>query len=230
MLFQGQYKQDKLLNYLFHGKTMGTFVDIGAHDGVTFSNSIFFEKHKNWSGVCVEPIPEVFEKLKQTRSCTCIQGCISSKQGVEKFLRIKADIVDTEMLSGLVADYDEKHISRIEKEIQEHKGSKEEIEVKCYDINVILQQEGQKRIDFFTIDTEGNEFKILQTIHFDQFDIDIVLVENNYKDVEMRLFMEEKGYTLIHRIGHDDIYRKKENTSFYQSCICALFPRFLKRI
>jgi hypothetical protein len=31
----------------------GFFVDVGAYDGVTFSNSLFFERHLGWSGICI---------------------------------------------------------------------------------------------------------------------------------------------------------------------------------
>lgn len=43
----------------------GVFFDIGAHDGVSLSNTYFFEKELGWSGICLEPIPEVFERLKK---------------------------------------------------------------------------------------------------------------------------------------------------------------------
>ncbi|MFC9599759.1 FkbM family methyltransferase [Peribacillus butanolivorans] len=42
-------------------------MDIGAQDGITFSNSYFFEKHKDWKGICAEPLPEVFELLRKNR-------------------------------------------------------------------------------------------------------------------------------------------------------------------
>ena len=216
MKFHGQYEQDKYLNKLFKGKTNGTFVDIGARDGQTFSNSYFFEKEKNWKGVCVEPIPEVFDKLDKTRSCIKVNGCISNKVGTEIFLRVKGAVVDTEMLSGLVEDYDKRHLERIDREIKEYGGSKEEIEVKCYDINQVLKDNNINKVDFFTIDTEGNELKILQTIHFNEFDFDIFLVENNYQTDEMNQFMTSNGFKRIKKIGHDEVYRNKNKLTFSQ--------------
>lgn len=45
-----QYAQDLLLNeVLFKGKQNGFFLDIGAHDGITLSNSCFFEKEMGWT-------------------------------------------------------------------------------------------------------------------------------------------------------------------------------------
>jgi FkbM family methyltransferase len=219
MKYYGQYQQDKYLDKLFKGKSNGTFVDIGAHDGLTFSNSYFFEKVRNWKGVCVEPIPEIFAKLNETRNCIKINGCVSNKVGTEKFLRVRGEYVDTEMLSGLLEDYDARHLERIDREIKEYGGSKEEIEVKCYDINQVLKENSIKKVDFFTIDTEGNELKILKTIDFDGFDFDILLVENNYQTEEMNEFMTSKGFKRIKKIGHDEVYRKKTKLSLLQKLL-----------
>ena len=43
----------------------GTFLEIGARDGVGGSNSLFFERHAGWSGFCVEAKRQHFEKLMQ---------------------------------------------------------------------------------------------------------------------------------------------------------------------
>lgn len=219
MKYYGQYQQDKYLDQLFKKKTKGVFVDIGAHDGVTFSNSYFFEKERQWKGVCVEPIPEIFQKLDETRNCIKVNGCISQKVGSEKFLRVKGEFVDTEMLSGLVEDYDPRHLERIDREIKQYGGSKEEIEVACYDINKILQEHKINHVDFFTIDTEGNELNILKTIHFDAFDFDIFIVENNYETNEINKLMSANGFKRIKKIGHDEVYRNKSKLSFLQKII-----------
>ena len=56
-----QYEQDiYILNNFFQNKKDGMFVDIGAHDGVTISNSLLFEKI-GWNGICVEPLPKIFD-------------------------------------------------------------------------------------------------------------------------------------------------------------------------
>jgi hypothetical protein len=45
----------------------GTYLELGAHDGTLFSNSLFFERHLDWSGLLVEPSPISFQKLHQSR-------------------------------------------------------------------------------------------------------------------------------------------------------------------
>lgn len=57
MKYKSQYSQDKFLNEnFFKNKKNGVFIDIGAHDGITMSNSFFYEKQLGWDGLCVEQI------------------------------------------------------------------------------------------------------------------------------------------------------------------------------
>jgi hypothetical protein len=65
MKFYSQFNQDRyMFETFFKENKKGFFVDIGAHDGITGNNTKFFEEI-GWSGVCVEPLPFIFEKLKK---------------------------------------------------------------------------------------------------------------------------------------------------------------------
>lgn len=80
-------------------KTNGTFVDVGAHDGVTLSNSYALEVGLGWRGVCVEPLEEVFEALVQARACAAVRAAAFNSSGTVKFQRLSGK---AEMLSGIV--------------------------------------------------------------------------------------------------------------------------------
>jgi len=47
------------------------FIDIGANDGKTLSNTFLLEKQYNWKGICSEPLPSAFKKLIKCRSVVC---------------------------------------------------------------------------------------------------------------------------------------------------------------
>ncbi len=127
MEYYSQHGQDKFLNEeIFQDKENGVFVDIGAHDGVSISNSYFFEKMKNWTGVCIEPIPSVFDKLKNSRKCHMVNCAISDKEGTADFICGTGYV---EMLSGLKENYDERHLARANKEIEEYGGKIETVQV-----------------------------------------------------------------------------------------------------
>ena len=44
----------KVLKYLNYNR--GFFVELGANDGISQSNTLHFEKYKNWKGILIEPI------------------------------------------------------------------------------------------------------------------------------------------------------------------------------
>ena len=56
--YHSQEAQDRYLEEnVFKGFKNGTFVDVGAYDGIYYNNTLFFEKQHNWNAV--EPIPSV---------------------------------------------------------------------------------------------------------------------------------------------------------------------------
>ena len=129
--YYSQSGQDKFINEkLFKEKRNGIFLDIGANDGITLSNTYFFEKELGWKGICFEPLLEAFNKLQKSRSSININACASNEDKIDHFLSISGY---GEMLSGLKSNYDERHLLRIEETIKEHGGSKNEIEVQCLD-------------------------------------------------------------------------------------------------
>ena len=53
-------KLEKYLNY-----NNGFFIELGANDGISQSNTYYFEKNKNWNGVLIEPILHKYLELKK---------------------------------------------------------------------------------------------------------------------------------------------------------------------
>ena len=205
-MYYSQSNQDKFIDNLFKQKKNGVFLDIGAHDGISFSNTYFFEKNRNWEGICIEPIPEVYKKLDENRNCFKINCCISDVEKDEVFIRAEGY---TEMLSGLKKNYNEAHFERLKNDIKEKGGKFYEITVKAMNINKILENNNIKIIDYCSIDTEGSEFSILQTIDFDSVKIKSFSIENNYNQNKIHKFMQENGYLLLAKLSADEIYVKK---------------------
>ena len=208
--FYSQYQQDQYVyNNLFKNKKNGVFVDIGAHDGITLSNTYFFEKTMGWTGICVEPIPEVYNRLIENRSCLCVQGCIFQNRESVPFLKISGW---AEMLSGIIENYDPQHVQRIQWEIDLNGGQSEVINVKCYNLTELLIGHNIKHVDYLSVDTEGGELGILQSIDFSRIDIDVIEVENNYHG-PFQAFLEPLGYRKICDLGPDEIYQKIKDIS-----------------
>lgn len=198
-----QYQQDKFLNQVvFLNKQNGFFVDIGAHDGVTINNTLYFEKFKNWSGICIEPNPLVFQKLVINRKSTNLNICIGNENKKVKFTQIEGY---SEMLSGITDKYDNRHLERITKEILAKGGIKKEIEVEMFVLSNIEALKN-KTIDFISIDTEGNELDIVQSINFEVMNIKALVIENNYKDQRLEHYLNTYNYKLVYRLDCDEVF------------------------
>lgn len=210
--YYSQCAQDKITNEnYFKNLRNGVFLDIGAHDGIKFSNTYFFETELDWTGICIEPMPEVFESLQNNRKCRCICGCASPYHNVTKdFFRITGPY---EMHSGLVENYDPLHVDRIQRLLNGSKGisSFEILKVTCYNVNLLLEESGISHINFLSIDTEGGELEILQSIDYSKYQIDVIAVEDNYGNPGFLPFMESKGFKYIGRMHQDLLFVNKKS-------------------
>lgn len=202
--YTSQFGQDKFVHETFFAhKKGGVYVDIGAHDGKTGSNTYFFEKELKWFGICFEPLPHLFKKLQECRDCICINACVSSIQGVLPFLHV--DSVD-EMLSGLCGTYDSRALSAVMSDMERFGGEFKILQLPCVRLGSILEQYDITYIDFLSLDTEGCELEILKTIDFEKITIHVITVENNYGQAHIKNFLESKNYCLVTRLGVDEVY------------------------
>jgi FkbM family methyltransferase len=188
-----------------NNKRDGFFIDIGAYDGLTISNTAYMELELSWSGICIEPNPVVFNDLRRNRFCICENIGISGENIELDFLKITGY---SEMLSGFLDFYDKKHLERIDNELIKFGGSKEIVKIKTKNFNSLMNEYNIKNIDYLSIDVEGLEKEIIENINFDNVFIDFISVENNYNDNEIRNFLSEKGYDFLGNVCGDDIFRK----------------------
>jgi len=113
MAFHSQVGQDRFIfERFFSDRNCGRFLDIGAHDGVRFSNTLFFEEELGWEGICIEPLPDVFGRLSANRKAICLNCCIADYEGTGDFLDVTGT-GDVRMLSGLIDAYDPRHMAMI---------------------------------------------------------------------------------------------------------------------
>jgi len=205
--------QDLFLDrWVFRGFAGGSFVDIGAHDGITYSNSWFFEKVRGWKGVAIEPNPAVFKRLVANRACEALNCCISNRAGTVQFRRIAGF---SEMLSGMVDKYDAEHLRRIEDELKQHGGSSEVIAVEARRFNEVAARSGLSDITYVSIDTEGGELAILESIDFSRTFVHALTVECNVNRSEpMTSFMHGNNFELIKSLGPDLLFLNR-GSRFY---------------
>ncbi len=136
--------QDKWIIDIFELKKRnhkGFFLEIGGGDGFSNSNTFILENYFNWSGLLVEPDPIQFEKLKKNRPKT--------------FLSNKLIYSETTKLSFLKK-------GELSKIVNKNTVKKNIVELETITLKELLKLNNTpKIIDFFSLDVEGSEEKVL---------------------------------------------------------------------
>jgi FkbM family methyltransferase len=196
--FRGQYFQDVIAYLYLKEKKDGFYIDIGANDGITGSNTYALEQ-MGWKGVCIEPQPDIFKKLKYFRKCDCYNAALSSVSGENlEFLRVK----NSNALSGFsewITDENKKKI--------DESGVFERINIttKVFD-DIMKNYPGIKTIDFISLDVEGYELPILNSINFSKYSFQFITVEENGHGNEINALLSKNGYKYLMRAGGDMMF------------------------
>lgn len=207
---QGNMKIDQtMFEEYFSDECNGVFVDVGANDGVTFSNSKFFEESLGWRGICVEPHPEAFTKLSLERPrCININAGVSTLRGKLEFLKVTGY---SEMLSGFSDFMTEHHRSRIDQEIATHGGNVTSIYVESLPLGGLLSQYHITHVDLMSVDVEGHEIAVLKTLDFSKVFVRYIVLEENTaearKDTEE--YMSSVGYKRLQSIEFNGVYARQ---------------------
>ena len=77
------------------------------------------------------------------------------------------------------------------------------VEIKCFPFYSLMLALNRTTVDFFSLDVEGDELKVLKTIPFDKINIKMLTIEylNEPGGAQpLQSFMESKGYWLVANI------------------------------
>ncbi|SFT40747.1 methyltransferase, FkbM family [Algoriphagus locisalis] len=180
----------KLLN-----TAKGKYLDIGCFEPVTFSNTYFFYL-RGWSGVVVDPNPELETLFKAQRPLDkFINKGISSEPGILKYY-----MLPYKMSSMNTFDYSFLEKNDLVKFIQN------EIEVPLVTMKSIVQENNLlDGVDFLDVDVEGLDLEVLSSNDWELFRPKLVMVETE-KSVEEDLssdvykLMISKDYSLLSKL------------------------------
>ena len=184
----GQILQDLWVLYELDLMSHGYFVEFGAYDGTSHSNTKLLEDRFGWSGLLAEPNPDMVAPLRCSRTAVVDDRCVWDVTG---------DTVDL-LLTGdaelsTVADHAERDLhteARLATSVRT-------VSVLTVSLNDLLDEyDAPQVIDFMSVDTEGTELRILQAFDFSKRKPRLLAVEHNRRDDERRLdsLMFANGY------------------------------------
>ncbi|ROU03226.1 FkbM family methyltransferase [Histidinibacterium lentulum] len=200
--WRSQAGQDRVVDRLLGCKSGGVFVDVGGYDGVTGSNTLFFEETRGWTGVLVEPVPAMLDRARVRRRCPCLGVAVATREGEAEFIEVTRGYTQ---MSGLAGTYDPALLERVRSDPRHREDVRR---VPTRTLSSILTGEGVPDPDYLSLDIEGGEVAVLEEFPFEKHRITAWSIENNTADPRIPEIMRANGYDLVEFCGPDDIYLK----------------------
>ena len=201
-----QNSEQEIIINLFKGKENGTFLDIGANDGVTLSNTFALANNYGWTGLLVEASPKAYERLLKNyelidRDIDLQNVAIGKEDGYLEFyesgeLLKKGDIALVS--SGVKSELD-RWISL--------NMPFEKLKVPMTSVATMLSRSRHTHFDLLSLDIEGMELDVLPQIDFKALKIQVAVIEWNSKDEEKyNEIMFPQGFKLVSKNMENLIY------------------------
>lgn len=196
--FYGQAEEDKIVyERYFSSKRNGIFLELGALDGVTYSNTKFFEDTMGWSGILIEPIPENYERCRKIRPRSLVYNCIVSSNPDPMEIYVNGAV------SSVKEHTSEHHYNGWHRPI-----NAKSIIVACRRLDDILHGAGIRHIDFWSLDVEGAEYEVLKTMDWD-ITVKVICIEtlgdesmvNSCRDI-----LRQQGFRFDGPCAHNELW------------------------
>lgn len=215
-LIYAQSGEDLILSHLFFKMNIPhpTYLDVGANHPSYISNTYYFYL-RGCNGVCVEPNPDLCKKIQKLRPRDKVLNIgigVGEEATADFYIFPKyADGLST--FSKADAAYwgetGMKQVGRIEYE--------KVIQVPTQTINTVIANNFKQIPDFISIDVEGLDLQILQSLDFDSYAPPVLCVETiaygedqtEYKREDIISFVKEKNYELYADTHVNSIFLRK---------------------
>lgn len=143
-------------------KRRGFFVEAGGNDGLSQSNTLYFERYLGWRGLLVEAIPALAEKCRRNRPRCIVENCALVSAGHA------APTVDMQycnlmsLVKGSRPDMreEERHLEHGRQFLRADE-SVQTVTVPAKTLSRVLDEHGITRVDLLSLDVEGYEPEVL---------------------------------------------------------------------
>lgn len=171
----------------------GTYIELGAYDGSVESNTHFYDKCLGWKGLLIEGNPDSYHKVMTNRrfahKMSFAPSCSAEYEQTNHTIPFYRYPMTNVGLVGSALTYI----------------GKPTVDVPCGPLTPVLQDVfgEQQPIHFFSLDVEGAERLVLDTIDFSQVTIYVLMIEiknNNCQNdsclvrIAVREKMKQEGY------------------------------------
>jgi hypothetical protein len=151
------------------------YLELGAYDPYLLSNTATLRDSFQWTGLSIDPNPEVLDKFKLAQLEDSFLGAGVAGSDSKAILIPNGAMTQTQRTTG--------------REFSKHK------EVSLIGIKKIVSNLAS--VDYLSIDIEGGEPGVLVEFPFEKVKPLVITVEHNFRDADklfMQSFLSNKGY------------------------------------
>lgn len=177
----------------------GFFIEAGAADGTTVSNTYFLERCRGWRGVLVEPVASAYHTCVQRRPASrvynyALVGTAFTGDSIE--MRAQDSLAVYSYVQGVWDRFGraEPNFGRA-------------VTVPARTLTSILDEVRPGEIDLLSLDVEGFETEVLDGLDFDRYRPRLVLVEIIFRPDRQKAEIEARlgpNYVLAEKLGSYD--------------------------
>jgi hypothetical protein len=233
-IYYSQILQDQILVHLLNTSEMnrrnasrnGLFVEAGAFDGETWSNTLHLERFKSWTGLLIEPSKENYDMLrKKNRNSYSVNTCLSSGDSARQSYYIEAGPFSK-------TSYSSSSSSSSSSFVPSSSFSSAQ-KINCHSLAKVLDSffeqfkylkkkqsklsnysssnRNTKNIDYMSLDVEGNEEDILKSFPWSRYQFNLLTIEYNQNQTLykwIKSFLKPFGYeeTIVDDVWYQDVH------------------------
>lgn len=180
----------------------GFFVEFGAYDGITLSNTYLLEKAFHWQGILAEPAPTQYAECRKSRNCRVDPRCVWHTSGQ----RVEFNEVPGREELATVTTYEAADMHAAIRA-----DTKRIVHATTVSLDdLLVEHDAPDTIGYLSIDTEGSEYDILSAFDFRRYRILVLSVEHNFTAAENKLavLLGQIGMMRVSRSTRlfDDLY------------------------
>jgi FkbM family methyltransferase len=180
----------------FFGGGRGYFVEVGANRPQFASQTWHLEQQLGWTGVLIEPQPELAAALRQARAAHVFAVACSSPANAGRRMRLH--------VAGALSSLDRDRMApgaEPEKVI--------DVPVRTLD-DVLLEAGSPEGFDLLSVDVEGHELEVLSGFDLGRWRPRLILLEDHVGNLRKHRFLIRAGYRLIRRFENNGWYVPKD--------------------
>jgi len=184
-----------VIELVFKGKRNGFFVEAGASHGGWGSSTWALEKDFGWTGLLVEPVDHLFEKLKKTRlNSKCFNVCLYNENKEVDFVQFGDESLGVGGGVGYSGIPENWHPSRKVSKTTNHIYKK--LKKQAMKLEKILEAiTAPSIIDYLALDIESAEEKVLKNFPFDKYKFKAISVEGSVSAIYS--ILKPWGYEMV---------------------------------